>query len=1315
MEVEKSSSGGPPSPPPLISHNTGVPVHPVCPEDPGCARDGQGSPAPTPALKPQPDRPRSRAEGRTSPADAEQESQTMPSASCEPSANTRTEVTAPSPVEDVRSPADRTSTNRAGKEAGHQIPGKSKDATPHNKAKSPPTVTGKTKPSPSIMSSLKSKKSAGGGSSGKVAENSAMLRFVHRGPDSDSDGDEVPLNVLRDARRDSPSVESTVSTGSREASQRQRKSQSKSQSEQSKPAGQRTNGVPSGGKGTKGAEAPSSVGRTGTVNGDTHRNSLDNFDTEKVKKRRGRPPKQPVADVALMSRPLDREQLNMPNVSPDSGIQSIAGSPLTHDREVPSPGHHHPPAVHNNPHPALPFPPEFLHRLYPHLNPMLYSPPFAPPFFMAPAAVNFQQAFLNFTQHSRVGAVAASGAAALDHAAVKQSQVPRSKSSEELNAAVMKQPESQSGSGATSSSGRHSKSAAAKPDKNSDRPGKAVVGTHAPASKAMPSAKQSNNEAGKETVPPPVKKRSGRGRKNPDSSVPVPVHSGEGGDSLPGESGATEASVLEKTKSRSNLSNVSASTSAKSSPKHAQASGDKPKRGRPPKDASRQKQAQAKSTHATTATASVSNPFAYLTTAPVATNSLPGANRKTSDPLLVSIPSTQSLIPKDSAIALATSFPGLSEQEFVSQRKSPPQSATHLNPGTSRAAGTLTSSAAQMQNASTFGGTIGLPPKKKRGRPRKNPLPEDLVQSQQSTTGASPKSTASQLSRDSGISPNNSCISASSTLSPTASTGSTTVPSCVPIIPKSTKKTPIVAPSSFGHGQRPAASIARKRFKSGGAAGADAEILSLAQNIHESINAQFTSEDEFNSSSENLERNARLMQRNLFTDINHDFQRKVHGRSPLLVAPVARADMGENASECSSSQGSENVKKKPKKPRLHVMMQKPKKRGRKKKVPPVATSSPKPKEKPSTAAPTKTPVSVSPKKRGRPVASTQRKTTTVAKVKARSGKSENSDSGMTTDASDLDKTQAILLPVSSSSPAAKECSTSPGSRSGSQIRKLKNKKKKKKPKLYMKSKHKNIVDPVFLAALEGCTQDLGMMAISANPEHYLMRLQPGEVPMPSMFKIHRFIVKRRKKNKDVHLGKFRRLESKKDYADFAAVVREKSKRGRKKKFLSEEYVSEKEDDESHVNVEQCLPPKKRHKLLAAVENEPLESPNMRMGSENEPIVLDFDEPVAATSTASAASGLSAFAAAGVSHSSGLSADLPFSAKPGEKRKVGRPRKNPSQSQTELAEAAKEKNLPTPSAFVPLSGKNTFSFYPCLSKRVWCLWRANPNRAKVLAD
>ena len=1309
MEVEKCSSS-PPSPPALTSRNTGPPLYPVHVEYSSHEkRDGRRTHSPSQDSE----KSRQRNDLRLSREEGS-ERVAMPSITRERSSSARGDVPADvnslSAGEEPMFSLDKNKTvpgpsSKSGKD-GHHASISKQSKYSGNKVK---PGAGKSKQSPSIMSSLKSKKGSSGAN--KTGEQSTVPRFVRRGPDSDSDVDDVPLHALRDTLRDSPSVESTTSTGSREGSQRQRKSQSKSQSDQSRTSVQRTNGT------TTSASKPMSVtksrlldvlpgtsARTTALNGDSqaHRTSLENYDAEKVKRKRGRPPKQQPSSASVsVSRPLDLEHLNMSNVSPDSGIQSIGGSPLTHDREVPSPGHH--PAIHPVPtaaaHPGLHFP-EFLpnpanfnafHRLYPHLNPSiasLYPPPFASPFFLHPAVNNFQQAFLNFTNNQRFSAIA--NASSVDQSSVKQPEMPRSKSSEELNIPAMKS-QPQSGSNKQSITMHRPD----KHDKQGDKQAKVPVTSSKPTSNAKEQVDHS-----KEPIAPPVKKRVGRPRKNPEV-VPVqsPSQEPEINDrTLSTDSGAIDSNVTDKSK-HVKSSTTSSSSAAKSSPKHSQVALEKPKRGRPPKDALRQKHGQLKSTSVSTP---VTNPLDYLTTAPVATNSLPGSNRRTSELLSVSIPSAQSLIPKDSAIAVATSFPGIGDLE---SGKTPPHSSPSQMQLSSRAATncvttTATSPTTQVLD-STFGASaIGLPPKKKRGRPRKNPLPEDL----ESPRGTlSPRSTTSQQSRDSTISPNSSLNIASSAISPALSTSSTTGASSVPIIPKTTKKTPIVAPSSFGQVPlRPApSSFSRKRYKSGG--GPDAEILSLAQNIHESINAQFPSEDELNSSSENLERN-RSLRRNIFTDINHDFQHNFHGRLSLLPKQQTRPEGSsterhkvQNSSESGSNQGSESPKKKTKKPKLHVMMRKPKKRGRKKKVTTLPTPAP---ESPATtpresreeeinSPPRATTSNNSLKKRAKTIPALQ-KSPKISKVRARGGKGENSDSGMATDTSEQDK-QGPQMPVLS--PVAKEF-PSPGSK-GDSIRRMKSKKKKKKQKLYLKSKHKNIVDPVFLADLEGCTQDLSMMAISENPEHYLMRLQPGEIPMPSMFKIHRLIVKRRRKNKDLHLSKFRRLESKKDYADFAAVVRERSKRGRKKKFLSEEYVSEKEEDDAHVNVEQRLPPKKRHKLLAAVENEPLENPDMRMGSANEPIILDVDEPVASTSGASE---LSAFAAAGGPSRPLVATESSFPAKTTEKRKVGRPRKSQSQP-SEGTEVQKEKTLPPPPPLVPLSGKNRF-YFTCLSA-VWC--------------
>ena len=1004
MEVEKCSSS-PPSPPALISRNTGPPLYPVHVEYSSHEkRDGRRTHSPSQESE----KSRQRNDLRLSREEGSQRV-AMPSITRERSNSARGDV--PTDVNSLNAGEEPTfsldknknvpgPSSKSGKDGHHpSISKQSKDSGIKVKP-----GAGKSKQSPSIMSSLKSKKGISGAS--KTGEQNTVPRFVRRGPDSDSEVDDVSLHALRDTLRDSPSVESTTSTGSREGSQRQRKSLSKSQSDQSRTSGQRTNGTTTSASKPMSATKsrmldvlPGASARTSALNGDSqaHRTSLENYDAEKVKRKRGRPPKQQPSSASVsVSRPLDLEHLNMSNVSPDSGIQSIGGSPLTHDREVPSPGHH--PAIHPVPtaaaHPGLHFP-EFLpnpanfnafHRLYPHLNPSiasLYPPPFASPFFLHPAVNNFQQAFLNFTNNQRFSSIA--NASSVDHSPVKQPEIPRSKSSEELNIPAMK---------LQSGSNKQSKSVTMQPDKHDkqgDKHAKVPVTSSKPASNAKDQVDHS-----KEPIAPPVKKRVGRPRKHPElipvqSSSQEPEIRDRSDGTLSTDSGATDSNVTDRSKHIKSSS--SSSTAAKSSPKHSQVALEKPKRGRPPKDALRHKHGQLKSTSVSTP---ATNPLDYLTTVPVATNSLPGSTRKTNELLSVTIPSAQSLIPKDSAIALATSFPGIGDLE---SGKTPPHSSPSQAQLSSRAATnsvttTATSPTTQALD-STFGASaIGLPPKKKRGRPRKNPLPEDL----ESPRGTlSPKSTTSQQSRDSTVSPNSSLNIAPSAISPALSTSSTTGGSSVPIIPKTTKKTPIVAPSSFGQVPlRPApASFSRKRYKSG--AGSDAEILSLAQNIHESINAQFPSEDELNSSSENLER-SRSLQRNIFTDINHDFQHNFHGRLSLLPKQQTRPEGSaaekhrvENNSESGSNQGSESPKKKTKKPKLHVMMRKPKKRGRKKKVTTLATPAP---ESPATAPGESKEEEInspprasnnSPKKRAKSIPALQ-KSPTISKVRARVGK-----------------------------------------------------------------------------------------------------------------------------------------------------------------------------------------------------------------------------------------------------------------------------------------------------------------------------------------
>lgn len=62
------------------------------------------------------------------------------------------------------------------------------------------------------------------------------------------------------------------------------------------------------------------------------------------------------------------------------------------------------------------------------------------------------------------------------------------------------------------------------------------------------------------------------------------------------------------------------------------------------------------------------------------------------------------------------------------------------------------------------------------------------------------------------------------------------------------------------------------------------------------------------------------------------------------------------------------------------------------------------------------------------------------------------------------------------------------------------KKKKKRPK-HFKSKHKNIVDPVFLADLEDLTRGVQQCSISKIP--ILQQTKPGEILLPSIFRLRK--------------------------------------------------------------------------------------------------------------------------------------------------------------------------------------------------------------------
>ncbi len=955
---------------------------------------------------------------------------------------------------------------------------------------------------------------------------------------------------------------------------------------------------------------------------------MEEMSAERAKKRRGRPPKH-ASSTATVSRSLDHEHL-LPNVSPDSGIQSIAGSPRTHEGDVPSPNHHHP-AVHPF-HPTFPFPPEAVmpnpanyttafHRLYPHLNPAglasFYPPHLPSPFhhFMHPT-VNFQQAFLNFTNSHRLAAVAA--ATTVDHSPSKQSDHLNKGFESHLSPkslSITKPANSEEGS-------------SNKPEVPSKRPKPLDVNPEATleAQSQSPNAHESS----------PLKKRIGRPRKTPDSNrktlqeQPHDVH--------------------DRTTSEVTLPQTAEINDKNKPPKPpkppvpvSKSAGERTRRGRPPKDAIKAKP------QSSPDLSDSPNALSYLSTAPVATCVVPGSHKILSDDEILQPPvvSAESIIPKHSAIAMAvSSHEGEPNHQGKSSGKSPSQSDPNLPLG---------SPSPLTKDPSFSGSNLGLPPKKKRGRPRKNP-PNPVVEHKLRSDGDATPADSEQL------------------INPPASTETLPTSSSVPIIPKTTKKSPIVAPSSFGQPpNRPMSStLGRKRFKTGNVSN-DNETPGLVQNVNDPINKQFINEDQTNSS-ENYNRG---------TDLRGNIEQRKQGfaiRKPGRPSLLQKHDASEiNDSHCGPRDRKASNKtlesRKSRRTKLPVMMRKTSRRGRKPKYPPIPVHEQQSHDVQKKKKQSKPPFLI---KRS-PEMSLKPPTLRNWALSKTSSIAELSDSGMATDSSDVEKSSGPSMPVLS--PVNAEFPLP----SDSPSEDFKFKKRKKKRYKQTKSKHKNIVDPVFLADLEGITQDLSMMGISENPEHYLMRLQPGEIPMPSMFKIHRAIVKRRRKNKELPLNKFRRLESKKDYADFAAVVRERSKRGRKKKFLCEEYVSEKEDDDIiPIHIEQCLPPKKRHKLLAAVETEPYNNDEAApLGSAQEPIIVESNEPSGGNNQSDRPD----VEHIEMSHRQSIDKTTLSASQTGtkasEKRKAGRPRKHPLPEDTNI----NEMQSPLPTSVVPLTGKN----------------------------
>ncbi|KAL3866572.1 hypothetical protein ACJMK2_043860 [Sinanodonta woodiana] len=141
--------------------------------------------------------------------------------------------------------------------------------------------------------------------------------------------------------------------------------------------------------------------------------------------------------------------------------------------------------------------------------------------------------------------------------------------------------------------------------------------------------------------------------------------------------------------------------------------------------------------------------------------------------------------------------------------------------------------------------------------------------------------------------------------------------------------------------------------------------------------------------------------------------------------------------------------------------------------------------------------------------------------------------------------------------------------------------KKKKRLLYFRSKHKNIIDPVFLAELDYFVNQFKGLSISPPGATYL-KVRPGEVPLPSIFRLTRINVKKKKKEKIVVFEKARRFKTSKGYEIFEVANRERMKVSHPK-----HYSDDDDEDMSFLSSDNLfpgqhcnLPPKKRHRLFA---------------------------------------------------------------------------------------------------------------------------------------
>ena len=240
-----------------------------------------------------------------------------------------------------------------------------------------------------------------------------------------------------------------------------------------------------------------------------------------------------------------------------------------------------------------------------------------------------------------------------------------------------------------------------------------------------------------------------------------------------------------------------------------------------------------------------------------------------------------------------------------------------------------------------------------------------------------------------------------------------------------------------------------------------------------------------------------------------------------------------------------------------------------------------------------------------------------------------SDSGMASDNSSIDpeRLNALTMPVLT--PVPKMPKPAPPPPLIETIMSKKSKKKKGHKHHHHKSKHRNILDPAFMATMDDISSVFRKMTMKAS-DSPLMNLMPNKEDLPDVFRAVNYLETRKKRKSTITADA--------NAVDYTEILpKEKGKRGRRKRFLEGEEVS--------PVSEQCLPLKKRHKLLCAA-------------ALSLPAVLPQMSPISSSSTPEQSPSACDRIQSVSSTNAGVSATPigPHTGNCVEKRKVGRPRK-----------------------------------------------------------